>query len=311
MNLFVFHVDNPVGENHGYYRVGRDLDRNGDARSFTAVKTIPGWFGSANQGADIAIADIDDDGLDDLVALHIDNPGGENHGYYRVGYGLTASGNLRWGWSDLLAIPGWFGAEDQGAGLAVADLDRNGSPDLLVFHIDNPGGENHGYYRVGWDLDASGEALSWSEPIMIPGWFGSENQGGAIAVGDIDRNQRLDLLVFHIDNPQGENRGYYRIGWNLNAHGNASRWSNVKTVPGWFGSENQGAGVALGDVNRDGWLDLLAFHIDNPGGENHGYYRVGYGLNTAGDLTRGWTSPKLVAGWFGSENQGAGIAITP
>ena len=28
----------------------------------------------------------------------------------------------------------------------------NGRMDLVVFHVDNPGGENHGYYRVISDL---------------------------------------------------------------------------------------------------------------------------------------------------------------
>ena len=50
------------------------------------------------------------------------------------------------------AVPGWFGAEDQGADVALADVSGNGRPDLLVLHVDNPGGENHGYYRVITDL---------------------------------------------------------------------------------------------------------------------------------------------------------------
>lgn len=50
------------------------------------------------------------------------------------------------------AVPGWFGWEDQGAGIAVADVNRNGRPDLVIFHVDNPGGDNHGYYRVISDL---------------------------------------------------------------------------------------------------------------------------------------------------------------
>jgi hypothetical protein len=56
------------------------------------------------------------------------------------------------GWGQITAVPGWFGAEDQGAGIALADIDGNGQPDLVVFHIDNPGGENHGYYRLITDL---------------------------------------------------------------------------------------------------------------------------------------------------------------
>ena len=45
-------------------------------------------------------------------------------------------------------VPGWFGAENQGAGIALADISGNGRPDLVVFHLDNPGGENRGYIRM-------------------------------------------------------------------------------------------------------------------------------------------------------------------
>jgi hypothetical protein len=56
-------------------------------------------------------------------------------------------------WNNSWLIPGWFGAEDHGAGVALRDIDGSGHPDLVVFHVDNPGGENHGFYRIGWDLD--------------------------------------------------------------------------------------------------------------------------------------------------------------
>ena len=85
----------------------------------------------------------------------------------------------------MIAVPGWFGAEGQGAGIAVADLTGSGRPDLVVFHLDNPGGENHGYYRIGFDLDTAGRPASWSDVIAVPGWFGAENQGAAIAFGAI------------------------------------------------------------------------------------------------------------------------------
>jgi hypothetical protein len=174
------------------------------------------------------------------------------------------------------AVPGWFGWEDQGADIALFDINANGRPDLVVFHVDNPGGDNHGYYRIGWNLDVNGNVTGgWSTIKSVPGWFGWENQGSGIALFDINGNGRRDLIVFHLDNPEGDNHGYYRIGWNLDANGNVSGgWGPVTAVPGWFGWENQGAGIAVADINRTGRQDLVAFHVDNPGGDNHGYYRV-------------------------------------
>jgi Common central domain of tyrosinase len=275
------------------------------------IKAVPGWFGWENQGADIGLSDISGGGLLDLVVFHVDNPGGENHGYYRVGWNLDGAGNVTGGWSDIKAVPGWFGAENQGAGITLADINNSGRPDLFIFHFDHPGSEKHGYYRVGWNLDGAGNVTGgWSDIKAVPGWFGWENQGAAIALADISGNGRPDLIVFHGDNPQGENHGYYRIGWNLDDAGNVTGgWSDIKAVPDWFGAENQGAGIAVANLHGHGQRDLLIFHVDNPGGDNHGYYRVGFHLDATGNPSHGWSDIMPVSGWFGWENQGAGIAV--
>ena len=276
----------------------------------TAPVQVPGWFGSQDQGGDIAIGNINRNGTPDLVVMHIDNPSGENHAYYRVGWNLNASGNVTGGWTPPIQIPGWFGSQNQGGGVAIADINGNGRPDLIVFHIDNPSGENRGYYRIGWNLGTNGRVTGgWTAPIPVPGWFGSQNQGGSIAVGNVNGSGGADLVVFHLDNPSGENRGYYRVGWNLNSSGTVTGgWTNPTPIPGWFGSENQGGGVALANVTGLGRTDLIVFHLDNPSGENHGYYRVGRNLNSSGQIRNGWGSPILIDGWFGSQNQGGGIA---
>jgi len=212
----MYHIDNPGGENHGYYRIGWDLSTAGDVSGgWSAIKPIPGWFGSEDQAGGIAIADLNGDGMPELIVFHIDNPGGENRGYYRIGWKLNSAGDVTGGWSAPKPIPGWFGAENQGGGIAVADVNRDGRPELIVYHLDNPVGENRGYYRVGYGISASGDVSFWRAPTAIPGWFGSENQGGGIAVAQLDAASRLDMIVQHIDNPGGENRGYYRVGWNL------------------------------------------------------------------------------------------------
>jgi thermitase len=274
-----------------------------------APQLIPGWFGAEDQEGDIAIADISRNGRPDLLVFHIDNPVGENHGYYRIGWNLSTSG-VPQSWSPVKAVPGWFGAEDQGAGVALGDISRNGITDLVVFHVDNPQGENHGYYRIGWNLNTAGDPTSWSAVKAVPGWFGATDQGAGIALADINGNGRLDLIVYHIDNPVGENHGYYRIGWNLNSAGDVTGgWSPVKPIPGWFGSEDQGGGIAVADLDGDGRPELVVLHVDNPVGENRGYYRVGWKLNANGDVTGGWSQPQAIPGWFGAEDQGAGIAV--
>jgi PKD repeat protein len=188
--------------------------------------------------------------------------------------------------------PGWFGGQNQGGGVSTGDINGNYKPELIAFHIDHPSsGGNNGYYRIGWDVNSAGIAYSWSPPHEIPGWFGGQNQGGGISTGDINGNRIPDLIVFHIDHPSGGNNGYYRIGWDVDSAGIAYSWSPPHEIPGWFGDENQGGGISTGDINCDGILDLIAFHIDNPSGENHGYYRIGWDVQSNGRICSICSSP--------------------
>jgi hypothetical protein len=84
----------------------------------------------------------------------------------------------------------------------------------MLFHTYDAAGGNAGHYRVGWDLGANGLVRAWHDIVHLPIGFGYETQGAGIAVADVDRNGRVDLVVFHIDHPEN-NRGYYRIGWDL------------------------------------------------------------------------------------------------
>jgi hypothetical protein len=209
-------------------------------------------------------------------------------------------------------VPGWFGAEDQGAGIALWDINGSGRPDLVVFHLDNPGGENAGYYRIGWDLDVNGDPQGgWSPVKPVPGWFGAENQGADIAIMDVSLSGRPDLVVAHIDNPGGENRAFYRIGWDLDVNGDPQgvpdRWSPIKPIPGWFGAEDQGLGLAAFYYFGD--RALAVAHVDNPGGENRAYVRL-TAVDQRGNTIAGWSQPIWLQGpsGVGWETAGAGIA---
>ena len=270
---------------------------------------IPDWFSFDNQGAGIAVADLAGAGAPDLVVLAVDNPGGQNRGVYRVGRGLNAAGVVTGAWTEWIDVPDWFSFENQGAGVAVADVDKDGRQDLFVFMIDNPGGKNQGYYRVGKGLNAAGVVEGgWGPWIPVPDWFSFENQHGAIALADLDGDGDLELIVFMIDNPGQVNRGVYRIGRKLDAAGNVTGgWTGWIDVPGWFSWENQGAGVAV--VPRQGQArpDLVVFQIDAAVEQNQAFLTVGKQLNRDGQV-QAWSPWHGVPSWFSWENQGAGVA---
>jgi hypothetical protein len=154
------------------------------------------------------VADLNGSGRPDLLVFHIDNPSGENRGYYRIGWDLDAKGKVRGVWTDPTPVPGWFGDQNQAGGLAVASLHGNKRLDLIVFHVDNPGGGNNGYYRIGRDLDTKGQVKGgWTEPKSTESWYGHECQGGGVSVVDLEGNGGAYLAAFHIDNPKAGNVG--------------------------------------------------------------------------------------------------------
>jgi hypothetical protein len=134
---------------------------------------------------------------------------------------------------------------------------------------------------------------------QIPDWFSFENQGGGVAIADLSGTGKRDLVVFMADAGPDQNRGLYRVGRDLDAAGNPTGgWTAWRDVPDWFSFENQGASIAVVDIDRDGKQDLVVFMIDSPVGQNAGFYRVGKALDVDGTVTGGWGPWMAIPDWF-------------
>jgi hypothetical protein len=107
----------------------------------------------------------------------------------------------------------------------------------------------------------------------VPEWFSWENQGGGIAVLNLEDPRQHDLIVFMVDNAVGQNQAFYKVGKKIDINGNVvGGWSLWHGVPAWFSWENQGAGIAA--MRSNGRPALSVMMVDNPPGQNEGRYRV-------------------------------------
>jgi hypothetical protein len=275
-----------------------------------AFAPIPDWFSHDNEGGGIAVADLTGNGTQDLIVATVDNPIGPNRGIYRVGRALDADGNVTGGWTGWIDVPDWFSDQNQGIGIAVADLDGSGTQDLIVVMIDNPGGLNRGLLRIGRALDADGQVTGgWTGWIDVPDWFSWENQGISAAVTQPDGQGLRHLVVFTVDNGPEGNRGIYRLGTGLTADGTVQGWTDWIDVPDWFSWENAGCGVAVTDRADGTGRDLVIFQIDNAVGQNQAFYRIGTDLGDDGIPAGGWGRWMGVPGWFSWDNDGGDIAV--
>ena len=269
----VFYIDNPGGGDKGYVCIGSDLDNDGHPQTAWQRFALPLSFGNENQGAGFALTELTFPSVVDAFVFRLDHPAGGNHGWYAVGTSFKTDGSASW--SEWREVPGPFGDQNAGAAITIVELPERTRPALLVLYVDAPDGPNAARYRVGFDLDADGRvAGGWSPWIEVPGFFGDRTQGVGAAVADLSGNGTSDFIVFHVDDSEGANQGYWRVGWTLGKDGSPQEgWTlNPEPVPGFYGSESQGAGVAACDFTRNGRPDLIFAVMDNPQGSNSLWY---------------------------------------
>lgn len=279
-----------------------------------AFHQVPDWTSWENQGGNIAVFDLDKDGISELIFLRIDHPTPEpNAAFYRVGKKLAGDGTVG-SWGPWIQIPDWGSNENQGGGIAVANFGADGLG-LVVFQVRHlVPGPNAGLFRVGRKLDAQGNVTGgWTNWVAVPNWISWRDQGAAITIADLDDSGTPALIVFHIDdfhtdNPTKPNKAFYRVGKGLTANGQIASWDDWISVD-WFSWFNQGAGIAVADLNGDGKSELVVFQIDDPPGENAGWYKVGWDLNTDAIPREGWGPWQQFAGWGSFEDEGGGLAL--
>ena len=229
------------------------LFRNRGNGTFEDVTATCGIFDSSSKALGVAVTDHDRDGWPDLFVANDTQP----NKLYRS----LRNGTFR----DVALEAGVALSEDgkarAGMGIDVADYDNSGSPSAAITNFE---GEMVGLYR--WHQPGRYEDVAVRAGVGGP----SRNSlGFGCLFADLNLDGALDLIVAngHIDdtvrNIQG-NVGHAQPPHLFLNQGNGSFRDMAGSVGGGFARPRVGRGLACGDFDRDGDVDLLMTTNNGP-----------------------------------------------
>jgi hypothetical protein len=221
------------------------LFRNKGDGTFEDVTTKSGIFDPSSKSLGVAMLDVDGNGWPDLFVANDTQP---NKLYRNNGNGTFTEA----------AVPlGVAFSEDgrarAGMGVDVGDYKRSGKPGIAVTNFDN---EMMGLY------EPAGAAYVDRAVAAGVGTASRQRLGFGCLFGDFDLDGHLDLVAMngHIDDTvrrAGRGVPHAQVA-HLFLNDGTGRFRDVALELGaGFAAPKIGRGVALGDFDRDGDLDLL------------------------------------------------------
>jgi hypothetical protein len=230
------------------------LYRNNGDGTFTDVTRQAGVAGTG-RGMGCLTADFDGDGWIDILVA---NDAEANALWRNRRDGTFEDVAEAWG----IAVNG-EGQVEANMGIAHGDHDGDGLPDVVITHFF---GEHATLWRKALPAgstpifeDRTREAGLAVDTRPTTGW--------GIALADFDQDGWLDLVAAngHIRPEPGQTFPYENPALVWRNDGDGRRFLNVSTAAGdYFQELHLGRGLAVGDLDNDGDLDLVIVHHHAP-----------------------------------------------
>ena len=220
--------------------------------TFEDVTASSGIFDSSSKSLGVAMLDYDDDGWPDLLVANDTQPNklyrNQRNGTFKdvaveAGIAFSAEGRAR-----------------AGMGVDVGDFENSGRPGVAVTNFDN---EMIGLYRA--DGKGNFSDIAMQSGVGLPS---KTTLGFGCVFADCNLDGALDLIVVngHIDDTvrNVRNVGYAQAPQLFLNDGTGRFHEMGGEVGGGFSQSKVGRGLAIGDFDRDGDLDVLMTTNNGP-----------------------------------------------
>ena len=236
--------------------------------STSADITIEGAVVDDRLGRAVAAGDVNGDGIEDII---IGAPGSDpgarvDAGRVYVIYGaasLASTIDLSVTSADL-EVQGKNASDLLGRAMATGDINGDGVPDLV---IGVPRAEVGSIVNAGETVIIYGDStlpaivnLNTTAPdVVLEGKVNSDESGNKLAVVDMNGDGFDDVIVGASNaDPNGNNSGAVYVVYGGNSLANSISLSAANmTIMGAAANNTLGSSLSSGDVNRDGYGDLI------------------------------------------------------
>ena len=217
-----------------------DTYRGSSSFSDQPFSAIPALvpMGQSAWGRSIVIADVDHDGLDDLLTNSMKSA---TEAGFRVLWNLNPATSL------LLSIPSTQATSGWGYRVKIADIDGDGDEDVVSTDPSFVGGGRTHVFR--------GPTLGPPQILTVSGQSSNAYTGRALDVGDVNRDGYGDIVVGGPTDDIGPNQAVSDAGRLTIFFG--PTFATTQSFWGQYKNTHFGEGVLLHDFDDDGFPELL------------------------------------------------------